>query len=84
MPMRLDQVVDRAGRDALDVGFLDDGGERLLGHAARLQEAGEVGALPELGDAQLDGAGARLPVAIPVAVALCQPLRALLAIGRRR
>ena len=50
----LDQVVDRARRDALDVGLLDDGGERLLGHAARFQEAREVGALPELRDAQLD------------------------------
>ena len=29
----LDQIVDRAGRDALDVGLLDHRGERLLGHA---------------------------------------------------
>ena len=28
---RLDQLVDRAGRDALNIGFLDDGRERLLG-----------------------------------------------------
>jgi hypothetical protein len=28
---RLDQLVHRAGRDALHVGFLDDGGQRLLG-----------------------------------------------------
>ena len=81
MPMRLDQVVDRAGRDALDVGLLDHRGQRLLGHAARLQEAREVAALAQLGDAQLDRAGARLPVAVAVAVALGQPLRALLAIA---
>ena len=59
---RLDQIVDRAGRDALDVGFLDHRGQRLLGHPPRLQEAGKVAALPQLGDAQLDRAGARLPV----------------------
>ncbi len=82
----LDQIVDRAGRDALDVGFLDHRGERLLGHAARLQEAREVAALPELRDAQLDGAGPRLPVAVAIAVALGRPQRVLLAIagaGRR-
>src|SRR4029078_10538992 len=75
---RLDQVVNRAGRDALDVGFMDDCGERLLGQAARLQEAREVGALPELGNAQLDAAGACLPVAVPVAIALYQTQRARL------
>ena len=35
---RLDQVIDSACRDALDVGLLDDGCQRLLGRAARLQE----------------------------------------------
>jgi hypothetical protein len=34
----LDQVVHRAGGDALHVGLLDDGRERLLGGAPRLQE----------------------------------------------
>jgi hypothetical protein len=48
---RLDEVVDRARRDALDVGLLDDGGQRLLRQPPRLQEAGEVRALPELRDA---------------------------------
>lgn len=37
----LDQVVDRAGRDPLDVGLLDDGGQRLLGHAARSRKPGK-------------------------------------------
>jgi hypothetical protein len=57
------------------------GGQRLLGHAARLQERGKVGALPELRDAQLDGAGPRLPVAVAIAVALGRPQRVLLAIA---
>ena len=83
----LDQVIDRAGRDALDVGLLDHRGQRLLGHPPRLQEAGEVAALAQLGDAQLDRAGPGLPVAVAVAVALHQPLGALLAMagaGQRR
>jgi len=49
--------------------------------AARLEEAREVGALAQLRDAQLDRAGAGLPGALPVAVALRQTLGALLAIG---
>lgn len=38
----LDQVIDRTGRDALNVGFLYHRGQRLLGHPARLLEAGEI------------------------------------------
>jgi hypothetical protein len=81
IPKRLHQVVDGARRDPLDVGLLDHSRERLLGHAARLQEAWKVRALPELRDAQLDSAGAGLPGALPIAVALRQTLWALLAIG---
>jgi hypothetical protein len=81
-PHGLDQIVDRAGRDALHIGFLDDGGERLLGHPAGLQEARKVGALAELRDAQLDGPGPGLPVALAIAIALGQPERALLAVTR--
>ena len=80
----LDQVVDRAGRDILDIGLLDHRGQRLFGQPPRLEEAGEVAALPELGNAQLDGAGPRLPVPLAVAVALRKALRALLAIGGSR
>src|SRR3984957_3536381 len=40
------QVVDRAGRDALAVGFLDHGGQRLLGQATRFEEDREVAAAP--------------------------------------
>jgi hypothetical protein len=39
---RLYEVVDRAGRDAVDVSLLDDGAQRLLRHPARLQKAREV------------------------------------------
>src|SRR6202047_3119932 len=74
------QIVDRAGRDALDIGFLDHGGQRPLGQAARFEEGREVAAVPQLGDAQLDRTRAGLPVAVAVAVALVAPLRAALAV----
>ncbi len=57
----LDQIIDRAGRDALDVGLLDHCRKRLLGHAPGLEEAREVAAVAQLGDAQLDRAGSGLP-----------------------
>ena len=60
-PHRLNQIVDRAGRHALDVGLLDHRSKRLLGHPPRLQEAGEVAPLPQLRDLQLDRAGPGLP-----------------------
>src|SRR5690606_23045083 len=46
----LDQIVDRTGRDAVDVSLLDHRRQGLLRRAARLQEAREVAALPELRD----------------------------------
>ena len=67
---RLHQIIHRARRDAVDVGFLDHGGQCLLGHEARLQEAGEVAAFAQLGDAQFDSAGAGLPITLAVAPAL--------------
>ena len=73
-PHGLDQIVDRARRDALDVGLLDHCGERLLRQPARLQETGKLGALAQLRDAQFNGAGACFPIALAVAVALDQPL----------
>jgi hypothetical protein len=48
-PERLHELVDAAGGDAAHVGLLDDRDERLLGAPARLQEAREVAAPPELG-----------------------------------
>jgi hypothetical protein len=65
-----DQMIDRAGRDAMDVGLLDHRRQRLLGRATRLEEAGEVAALAQLGDAQLAGAGAGAPRTFAVAVAV--------------
>src|SRR5262249_19671018 len=79
-PHRLDQVVDRAGRDALHIGFLHHRGQGLFGHPARLQEGRKIAALAQLGDAQLDRAGTRLPVAVAIAVALGATLSALLTI----
>ncbi len=78
---RLDEVVDGAGRDALDVGLLYDSGECLLGEPSRLQEAREVRALAQLRNAQLDRPGAGLPGALPIAIALRQTLCALLAVA---
>jgi hypothetical protein len=77
---RPDQIVYRARGNALHIGFLDDCGERLLGHPPRLQKAREVGALAQLGNAQLNRAGAGLPGPVTVAVALHQALGALLAV----
>ncbi|KAJ8138817.1 hypothetical protein OY671_007970, partial [Metschnikowia pulcherrima] len=74
------QIIDRACRYASDVGLSDDGSQRLLRHPARFEEAGEITALPELGDAQLDGAGTGLPIAIPIAVASNAALDILLAV----
>ena len=36
---RPDEIVDRAGRDAVDIGFLGHRRQRPLGHPARLEEA---------------------------------------------
>src|SRR4051794_37794015 len=78
---RLDQLVDRTGRDALDVGFLDDGGEGFLASAPRLEELEEVAALAQLGDLQLDAAGAGVPGSVSVAIPAVQPLRRLLVVA---
>lgn len=53
---------------------------RLLGHAARLQEAREVAPFSEPGNAQLDGSCSCLPIPVAVAIALGRPQRRLLAI----
>ena len=67
---RLHEVFDPARGDTLDVGLLDDGEQRLFGAAARLQEGGQVGAFPQLGDAQVDRARAGVPAAWPAAVSI--------------
>jgi hypothetical protein len=83
-PHRLNEIVDRTGGDALHVSLLHHRGERLLGHSARLPEAGEVAAPAQLGDAQFDRPGAGLPIPLAVAVALDKALRALLAVAGTR
>ena len=72
------QPVDLARTDAVDVGLLDDRHERLLRAAARLEEAGEVAAGAQPRDGELDLAGAGLPAALAVAVAVRRALRRLL------
>src|SRR6266576_3127757 len=79
---RPDQFVDRAGRDALDVGLLDDRRQRLLGQAARLEEAWKIAALAQLGDAQLNRPGAGLPITVAIAVTLSDPIGAAFAVRR--
>jgi hypothetical protein len=64
----------------VNVGLLHNRREGLLGHPARLQEPREVGALTQLWDAQLDGAGACLPGSIATAVALGEAFGGLLAV----
>ena len=78
-PHGLDQIIDRPGGNALNIGFLNDRSQGLLGHAPGLQKAREVGTRPQLRDAQFDGSGPGLPVPIPVAIALRQAGRVLLA-----
>jgi len=80
----LHQIIHRARRDALDVGFLDHRRQRLFSHPPGLQKTGEVTATAQPGDAQLDRAGPRLPVTLAVTVALYQTLSALLAVRRAR
>jgi hypothetical protein len=69
-PERLDQLVDRAGGDALDVGLLDHGRQRLLGQPARLEETRKVAAFAQLWDTQLDRASPCMPVPVAIAVTL--------------
>ena len=76
------QVVDRAGRDAVDVGFLDHRHQRLLRRPARLQERREVTALAQLRDVQADRAGPGIPLALSIAIPLVLPVRAALAVAR--
>ena len=78
-PHGLYQVLDAAGRDAGNPGFLDDRGQRLLDRAAGLQEGREVGRPgAELRHLQLQGAKPGLQRPLAVAVAVRQPLGAAL------
>jgi len=79
MPSALDQAVDLAGGDAVDVGLHHDTDDRLLAGTARLQEGGEVGLATALArHRQLDLPDPGLPQPLPVAVAVCCSLHASL------
>jgi hypothetical protein len=73
-PERLDHLVDLAGGDAGDVRLLHNAHQRLLGAAARLEEARGVRAAPDLRDRQLDLAGPRVPGTQPIAVSVRESL----------
>jgi hypothetical protein len=76
----LDQLVDAPGRHAAHIGLLDNRQQRLLGTLARLQEAGEVAALADLRDLQLDLARPGVPPPRPIAVAVCGTVLGALAV----
>lgn len=80
-PHGLDQIVDGAGRNALNIGFLNNGRKRLLGHATRFEKAGKVAALAQLRDSQHHGPGARFSIALAVPIALDEPLGRTLAMA---
>jgi len=66
----------------MDVGLLNHREQCPLMPPARLQQAREVGALTELGDLQLQGADAGVPLPVSVAVAIGGPSRrALMRLG---
>lgn len=67
---RFDQIVHRAGRNALDVGLLDYRLQRPLGHPTGFKGTRKVVAVAQLWDPQFYSAGPRLPVARAVSVAL--------------
>jgi hypothetical protein len=69
-PEALDQLIHSARRDTTHVRLLDNRQQRPLGALARLQEAREVAALPDLRDPQLNLAGPRVPAPRPMAVAM--------------
>ena len=74
-PHRLRQFVDAAGRDAADPGLLDHRHQGLLRGLARLQEAREVAALPELRHLEVQRAQTGIESALSIPVA---PGRALI------
>ena len=68
----------------MNVGLLHDRRDGLLGHPPRLEKAREVRALTPPGDAKLNRAGACLPVAVAIAVALSKGIGRTFARRRSR
>ena len=82
MPKRLDELVHPPGRHPEQVAGRDHRGQRPLGAFAAFQQpVREVGAVPQLGDREIQGACAGVELAMPVAVALIGPLGAALAVS---
>lgn len=63
------QVVDRAGRHPVNVGFHDDRVKRLVDAASAFQQAGEGAPGPQLGDREFQVSGLRGHGLLPVPVA---------------
>jgi site-specific DNA recombinase len=74
-PQGLHQRVHPAGRNALHIRLLDHRRQRPLGAGARFQQRGEVAAIPHARHPQRETPYARVPGAVPVAVALPGPRR---------
>lgn len=78
----LHQVIDLAGRDAADPGLLDHRHQGLLRGPTRLEKAGEIRSLPQLGHPQVQSAQPGLQLAIAIAVPVClAPVTTLKAAG---
>ncbi|GAA3228032.1 hypothetical protein GCM10020256_39880 [Streptomyces thermocoprophilus] len=70
-PEGLGELLDPAGGDTEQVGGGDHRDQGLLGPAAALEKpVREVAALPQLGNGELDGPGAGVPLARAIAVAM--------------
>jgi transposase InsO family protein len=69
-PQRLDQIIDRSGRDTLDIGLHDHRVERLIDAASRLEQRREETAVRQFRDLQLDIASLRREDPRPVTVPL--------------
>jgi hypothetical protein len=70
----LGDVLDPPGGDALHIALGHDRGQGPLGPPAWLQERGQVAALPDPRDLQVDRADPGVPVPGPVAVAVGGPV----------
>lgn len=68
----MNQLVDPAGGDAADPGFLDHRYQRLLHRPARLQKAGKIRSLAQLRDAQVERAEPRLQRSVAITIAIGQ------------
>jgi hypothetical protein len=63
----------------VDIGFLDNRGQRLPDPSARLEKIRKIGCPCAAWDAQLDRAGVRLPIALAITVAPVDAIRATFA-----